>query len=286
VLPKRVHSLAPHRVAIGLGHEHHAVSRGKVCNLTRVRNTDVRQRRRAMPSATTGALRCERAESEARATCFREISARSWCCYLLNKRRLVLRRGCELLFGSGGNDNGASCLPAYVLPNASGGRCRGWRQRSSEVDVVVALQSMSGADCHNAVGNIVAIIINTVMSSSGIAHLHVHAYQRQRPRHKVLHRAVLQQLLQRTVIRRVAACERMRQGHPPLGAAPSTACTMRRLQRSWVRPVARLQAQTATCYVGGWGGWWAMGSMTVLEAAAAELSRRTSRRRMSRASAL
>jgi hypothetical protein len=100
----------------------------------------------------------------------------------------------------------------------------------------------------------------------------------------VLHRAVLEQLLQRTVIRRVAACERMRQGHPPLGAAPSTACTMRRLQRSWGRPAARLQAQTATCYVGGGGG--AMGSMTVIEAAAAELSRRTSRRRMSRASAL
>jgi hypothetical protein len=166
----------------------------------------------------------------------------------------VLRRGCGLLFGSGSNDNGASCLPAYVLPNASGGRCRGWRQRSSEVDVVVALQSKSGADCHNAVGNMVAIIINMVVSSSGTAHLHVHAYQRQRPRHEVLHRAVLEQLLQRTVIRRVAACERMRQGHPPLGAAPSTACTMRRLQRSWGRPATRLQAQTATCYVEGGGG--------------------------------
>ena len=88
-----------------------------------------------------GAL-CERAETEARASCFLKMSAREGgiYCNLLHKRRLVLQRGCGLLFSSSGNGNGAGCLPANVLPNASGGRCGRWRQSSREVDAVVALQ--------------------------------------------------------------------------------------------------------------------------------------------------
>ncbi len=105
-------------------------------------------------------------------------------------RGLLFRRSSISNHGVSG---AASSLSPDVLPNASGGHCRRRRKRCSEVDIVIALQRTGGV-ASAAVPDENIYIAETIMTTR---HLHVHANQRQGPRHKVLHRAVLKHILRR-----------------------------------------------------------------------------------------